>query len=223
MAEIKNLTTLAQSVATAVNTTRDEAISAANEAVISEVRTTIVKEVINTEVGVDVSNLATKTEVSTAASTAATNLTNAVADLTTTIGNNKSAAETALSNYQNNMEDVVTGINTAIGEKGQEIVAVTGRVATVEDDIIQAKTDIINNASAIAGKVSTDDFNAYKDTVYTKAEIAELLGNEAGVAQVIGTYTKDKWMLTIRIAKVRQITCLLVKLTQLLSPLLRQK
>lgn len=194
MAEIKNLTTLAQGVATAANTARDAAISAANEAVITEVRTTVITEVVKEQLGenINISDLATKADVNAAATTAADNLADAVDILEGKITTNKTAAENALSSYQTDMEDTIQGINTAIGEKGNDITAAVGRIQVNESDIAQAKADIQTNATAIAGKVSTTDFDTYKSTVYTKAEINELLGNEAGVSEIIGTYTKDK-------------------------------
>ena len=66
-----NLTTLAQSVATNISNRTDQKISTASTNVIQEVRDTVVEDVVQNAIGVDLSGLATKTEVATKADTSA--------------------------------------------------------------------------------------------------------------------------------------------------------
>lgn len=192
MAELKNLSTLAQNVATAAATARTADINAAKQEVLTTVETTTVEKVIKNTLNVDVNQLATKAEVTAAGTSASEALAGAVSTLNGTISDNRTAAETALSNYRDGMTETISGINESIGANAQSITNNSTAIATNTANIAQAQADIAANATAIEVANGVIATKANAADVYTKAEVNELLGNAAGVDQIVGTYTKDK-------------------------------
>lgn len=192
MAELKNLNTLAQNVANAAATARTADINAAKEDVLTTVETVTVAKVIKEKLDVNLDQLATKAEVSAAGTAASEALAGAVSTLNETIASNKTEASDALSAYRDSVTETVEDINASISANTQSITNNGTAITANTNAIAQAQADITANATAIGVANENIALKANAADVYTKAEINELLGNAAGVDQIVGTYTKDK-------------------------------